>query len=110
MHPFALASDLSAHLAARCGRLHPLAPRPGPATTLPVAGGMTGLGCEGTARARMTRSFRAVILSDAFTARSDAEPAGAPCGVHAHLGDVPMVAASEAGLPPCAKTAPGAGR
>lgn len=66
--------------------------------TVLVTGTVTGVCCESTARDAMMRNFRAVMVSDACAANSDADHAAALCGFHAFFGDVLTVAECEAGF------------
>ncbi|MCX7373172.1 MAG: cysteine hydrolase [Alphaproteobacteria bacterium] len=66
--------------------------------TVLVGGTVTGVCCESTARDAMMRNFRAVMVSDACAAQSDADHAAALCGFHSFFGDVLTVAECEDGF------------
>ncbi len=66
--------------------------------TILVGGTITGVCCESTARDAMMRNFRAVMVSDACAAQSDADHAAALCGFHSFFGDVLTVAECEDGF------------
>ncbi len=66
--------------------------------TVLVAGTVTSVCCESTARDAMMLDFRTVMVSDANAAGSDAEHAASLCGFYAFFGDVLTVAECEAGF------------
>ena len=56
--------------------------------TVQIAGTPTNLCCESPARDAMMTNFRAVMLADANTTRSDAGHMGAPVTMARPVGDV----------------------
>ncbi len=66
--------------------------------TVLIAGTVTSVCCESTARDAMMRDFRTVMVSDGCAASTDAGHAAALMGFHLFYGDVLTVAECEAGF------------